>query len=123
MGQPRKGLFLFGNIKELNYICPMQPKAKFWVDFFNYLFRVVTFKKIIPQPRKTKRKNYHVALSRMHINFYYVNVENPNETELQNLGEGEVSKIRNSYTFNLLGNFTRGIAVIGLLIALFDYIY
>ncbi len=59
----------------------------------------------------------------MHINFYYVNVENPNETELQNLGEGEVSKIRNSYTFNLLGNFTRGIAVIGLLIALFDYIY
>ena len=54
----------------------MQPKSKFWVDFFNYLFRVVTFKKIIPQPRKTKRKNYHVALSRMHITSIMCNVEN-----------------------------------------------
>ena len=68
MGQPRKGLFLFGNIKELNYICPMQPKAKFWVDFFNYLFRVVTFKKIIPQPRKIKRLNKIMSFeSRMRI--------------------------------------------------------
>ena len=63
-----RAVFLFGNIKELNYICPMQPKAKFWVDFFNYLFRVVTFKKIIPQPRKIKRLNKIMSFeSRMHI--------------------------------------------------------
>lgn len=75
MGQPRKGLFLFGNIKELNYICPMQPKAKFWVDFFNYLFRVVTFKKIIPQPRKIKRLNKIMSFeSRMRITSIMSNV-------------------------------------------------
>ena len=52
----------------------MQPKAKFWVDFFNYLFRVVTFKKIIPQPRKTKRKNYNVALKPLTITTIMSNV-------------------------------------------------
>lgn len=66
----------------------MQPKAKFWVDFFNYLFRVVTFKKIIPQPRKTKRKNNHVALKPNAHNSQLCYLENPNETELQNLGDG-----------------------------------
>ena len=52
----------------------MQPKAKFWVDFFNYLFRVVTFKKINPNPEKSKRKNYHVALKPFRITQHYVNV-------------------------------------------------
>jgi len=71
----------------------MQPKAKFWVDFFNYLFRSVTFKKIIPQPRKTKRKNYHVALKPNAHNSQLCYSENPNETEQQNLGEGHLNYI------------------------------
>ena len=71
----------------------MQPKAKFWVDFFNYLFRVVTFKKIIPQPRKTKRKNHHVALKPHDHNSTLCYVENPNETELQNLGGGVIYRV------------------------------
>ena len=101
----------------------MQPKAKFWVDFFNYLFRVVTFKKIIPQPRKTKRKNHHVALKPFAHNSTLCYVENPNETELQNIGEGAVSKIRNSHSFKVVRTIYGVGATLAILYALFDYIY
>ncbi|MBP8249526.1 MAG: hypothetical protein KAX72_05445 [Chitinophagales bacterium] len=50
-------------------------------------------------------------------------VENPNETELQNLGEGEVSKIRNSHSFKVVRTIYGVGATLAILYALFDYIY
>ena len=52
----------------------MNPKAKFWADFFNYLFRVVTFKKIMPQPEKMKRLLFYVVSKPLRITQHYVNV-------------------------------------------------